>query len=213
MVSSLVAQLATNSSLNLGVRKPGQSYLFTGRDAYKHDLDSIHPLAVNALLQLASLNPVLRSYKNVLFSDAVKGLDRTMLSGEANVELDRNIAAFLPLLGPYLMDGPSGKVIEWLVRRFRCGHNAPCTFVHITDAPMHQNQRVQRPRRPCTVLAVPRISPFCENAHYSPHKVHLPCTLTLPSHLITLPQTTIRLELSHPLQVRCSDRPTRLPRH
>lgn len=125
MVSSLAAQLAQNASLNAALlvdrsrRKPGESYLFTGRDADQHDLESIHALGVNGFLHLASLSASLRIFEDALFSDATKGLDRTLQSADVNAELNRTIAAFLPLLGPYLMEAPTGKVIEWLVRRFR----------------------------------------------------------------------------------------------
>ena len=126
MVSSLVAQLAQSASLNSALlvdrsrRKSGESYLFTGREADQHDLESIHALGVNGLLHLASLSSALRPFEESLFSDASKVMDRTLLSADANVQLDKTIAAFLSLLGPYLMEIPTGKVLEWLVRRFRC---------------------------------------------------------------------------------------------
>ncbi|KAF8966928.1 armadillo-type protein [Flammula alnicola] len=40
-------------------------------------------------------------------------------SREAIEELDKAIEEFLWLLSPYLMEPPAGKVLEWLVRRFR----------------------------------------------------------------------------------------------
>ncbi|TFY70773.1 hypothetical protein EVG20_g2223 [Dentipellis fragilis] len=125
MVTSLAAQLAQNTSLNSALlvdrsrRKPTASYLFTGRDADQHDLDSIHALASNAFLQLRQLSPALYTYEAILFSDAAKGVDRTLLQADAAKELDANIKAALSLLGPYLMEAPTAKVLEWLVRRFR----------------------------------------------------------------------------------------------
>jgi U3 small nucleolar RNA-associated protein 10 len=50
----------------------------------------------------------------------VKDVDRTLLSKDKNEELDGNLKGFLRLLGPWLMEGMVGKVLEWLVRRFRC---------------------------------------------------------------------------------------------
>ena len=126
MASSLAAQLAQNASLNSALllertrRRPTESYLFTSREADHHDLDSLHALAANAFIQLKQLNPAVAKYEDALFSDAVKGVDRTMLSGEDVKELNKNIKAFMPLLGKNLMDGPTGRVLEWLVRRFRC---------------------------------------------------------------------------------------------
>lgn len=125
MSSSLAAQLAQTSSLNSSLlvdrsrRTPTESYLFTGREADQHDLDSLHALASNAFLQLRQLNPSFRAYYDALFSDAARSIDRTLLGGDEAKELHRSIAGFLPLLGPWLMEAPSGKVLEWLVRRFR----------------------------------------------------------------------------------------------
>lgn len=125
MVSSLAAQLAQHASLNTALlvdksrRKSGESYLFTGREADQHDLESVHALGINGLLQLASLSPILRPFEDSLFSDAAKATDRTLQPAEANAELDKHLAAFLRLLGPFLLEAPTGKIIEWLVRRFR----------------------------------------------------------------------------------------------
>ncbi|KAI0070967.1 hypothetical protein K474DRAFT_1669523 [Panus rudis PR-1116 ss-1] len=125
MPSSLAAQLAKSTSLNTSLlserarRKPTQSYLFTSREADQHDLDSIHALGVNGLTQLALIEPTLNSYESQLFSDAAKSTDRTLLPKEEDAALGSAIDEFLPLLGPFLLESPTGKVIEWLVRRFR----------------------------------------------------------------------------------------------
>jgi U3 small nucleolar RNA-associated protein 10 len=125
MSSSLAAQLAQATSLNAAIlvdrtrRKATQSYLFTGREADKHDLESIHALGLNAFIQLCQWNPAIQSYENALFSDAAKALDRTLLPVIEAKELDRNISSFLPFLGKDLTEMPTGRVLEWLVRRFR----------------------------------------------------------------------------------------------
>ena len=126
MPPSLATQLAQGASLNSVLlldrarRNPTQSYLFTGREADNHDLESIHALAWNALVQLRQWKPALQSYETLLFSDAAKGLDRTLIPADEAKELDAKISAFLPLLGKDLMEMPIGRVLEWLVRRFRC---------------------------------------------------------------------------------------------
>ncbi|KAG7447396.1 uncharacterized protein BT62DRAFT_967377 [Guyanagaster necrorhizus] len=125
MASSLARQLAQGASLNRALlidrsrRKPVESYLFTGGEADLHDLESIHALGTNGFLQLVSITPTLSKFEGPLFSDASKETDRTLLPSEALAELDETIAAFLVQLGPYLMEAPTGKIIEWLVRRFR----------------------------------------------------------------------------------------------
>ncbi|KAI0369251.1 hypothetical protein BV20DRAFT_968110 [Pilatotrama ljubarskyi] len=126
MVSSLAEQLAKSASLNANLlnekaRKQVQSesYLFSPKEARQHDIESLHALGVNGFLQLKSLQPAVAPFEQHLFSDAAKSLDRTLQPAEQNAKLDATIAAFLPLIGPFLLDPPSGKVLEWLVRRFR----------------------------------------------------------------------------------------------
>ena len=125
LMSSLAAQLAKNASLNASLlvdrsrRKPTTSYLFTGKDADQHDLEAIHALGVNSLLELCSVNPKLRKFEDSLFSEHAKETDRTLLTSEAVEELDEAIEEFLFFLGPYLMEPPTSKILEWLVRRFR----------------------------------------------------------------------------------------------
>lgn len=139
MPSALAGQLAASASLNASLldtskRRRTESYFFTGRDADLHDLDAIHALAGNAFAQLCSLSPVFSArtiklgsdgsslsvdFHQTLFSDAARNMDRTMQSLEVNANLDRTLNAFLYLLGPWLMEAPTSKVLEWLVRRFR----------------------------------------------------------------------------------------------
>ncbi|KAI0776755.1 hypothetical protein BD413DRAFT_469201 [Trametes elegans] len=126
MVSSLAEQLARSASLNANLlnekaRKQAQSesYLFSPKEARQHDLESLHALGVNGFLQLRALQPAVAPFEQQLFSDAAKALDRTLQPAEQNAKLDAAISSFLPLLGPFLLDAPTGKVLEWLVRRFR----------------------------------------------------------------------------------------------
>ncbi|KAG9310969.1 hypothetical protein JVU11DRAFT_8847 [Chiua virens] len=140
MPSALAAQLAASTSLNASLlqdrskKRKTESYLFTGRDADLHDIDSIHALASTAFSHLRSLSPVFSSktvkfgadgsslsvdLEQELFSDAARVLDRTLQTNELNATLDRHIDVLLALLGPWLMEAPTSKILEWLVRRFR----------------------------------------------------------------------------------------------
>jgi U3 small nucleolar RNA-associated protein 10 len=125
MASSLAKQLAQGASLNASLfvdrsrRQPSQSYLFTPRQADQHDLHSIHALGANGFQQLKSIEPKISIYEDTLFSDAAKATDRTLQTSEANQTLDTAVDGLLLLLGPHLLEAPSGKVLEWLVRRFR----------------------------------------------------------------------------------------------
>lgn len=123
MPSSLATQLIQNASLNAALlsttrRKP-ESYIFPSSQASTHDIESIHFIASNAFLQLTSVQPSCRKYEGALFSDAVKDVDRTLLSKDKDEELDEQLRGFMRLLGPWLMEGMVGKILEWLVRRFR----------------------------------------------------------------------------------------------
>ncbi|KAI6037989.1 hypothetical protein EDC04DRAFT_2699173 [Pisolithus marmoratus] len=140
MPSALASQLAASASLNASLlqdrskKRQTDSYLFTGRDAANHDLDSVHAIATSAFSHLCALSPIFLSqtvkygpdgssinvdFEQTLFSDAAKNIDRTLQTRDVIANLDRNINAFLVLLGPWLMEAPTGKVLEWLVRRFR----------------------------------------------------------------------------------------------
>ena len=126
MASSLAQQLAKGASINaalLNERSRGQavseSYLFSPKEARQHDIDSLHALGLNGFLQLRSLQPDIAGFEQSLFSDAAKSLDRTLQSAEQNADLDATISDFLVFLGPFLLEAPTGKVLEWLVRRFR----------------------------------------------------------------------------------------------
>ncbi|KJA24974.1 hypothetical protein HYPSUDRAFT_200217 [Hypholoma sublateritium FD-334 SS-4] len=113
-MSSLATQLAQTSSLNASLlvdrsrRKVTLSYLFTGREADQHDVEAIHALGVNSLIHLSAIHPGHRSHAA---ADG-GGLE------EAE-ELNKTLEEFLWLLSPYLLEPPTGKIIEWLVRIFR----------------------------------------------------------------------------------------------
>ncbi|KAH6904492.1 hypothetical protein BKA70DRAFT_1373519 [Coprinopsis sp. MPI-PUGE-AT-0042] len=114
-----------NASLNAALyvdrsrRKATPSYLFTGRGADEYDLETIYSIGVNSFLHLASIFPPLETYEDALFSERAKNTDRTLLSPDAIAELDKALEEFLVLLGPYLMEAPTGRVLEFLVKRFR----------------------------------------------------------------------------------------------
>ena len=124
MVSSLAAQLAKGASVNAHLlvdrtkRKYAQSYLFTGKEAEQYDLDSIHALALNGFSQLVSLEPSFSQFEE-LVDDRSRTLDRTLLRREDDNELSAKLRLVLLRLGPFLVETPTAKFLEWLVRRYR----------------------------------------------------------------------------------------------
>lgn len=107
---SLAKQLTKSTLLT----NKTQSYLFTAKEAAQHDLESLHALALSALPADTDL---IRFSK--LFGDSSKDLDRALLTKEDNEKLNKLIKDYLALLSPNLLSARSGRILEWLVRRFR----------------------------------------------------------------------------------------------
>lgn len=151
MSSSLAAQLLQGASLNSAQllergakRKPTESYLFSGRDANQHDLESLHALASSAFIQLKALNPSLSVYEDGLLSDRSRLIDRTLLGAEDREELDGQLRGLLARLGRHLMEVPTGRVLEWLVRRKPNTHLAH----HILGCRSHLQQNLDMNNHP-----------------------------------------------------------------
>ncbi len=107
-------------------QRAGTTYLFTSSYAQTDDVESIHALALNALGQLRLIYPVFRDldspsneYYQLLFSPRAKETDRTLLGKDEAKAVDDALKHCLRILGPCLLDSAAGKVVEWLVRRFR----------------------------------------------------------------------------------------------
>lgn len=127
MVSSLATQLAQGASLNAPILSENQrkkhssvSYLFTSSKHGTDDLDALLALAQNAFAQLEQLNPSFSDVEEELFSHKARDTDRTLLKKSDVDALDEAIGRCLKLLGPWLMEDIVGRVLEWLVKRFRC---------------------------------------------------------------------------------------------
>ncbi|KAJ7884545.1 hypothetical protein B0H14DRAFT_3742152 [Mycena olivaceomarginata] len=129
IVSSLAVQFAKGASLNTTLlvdrsrRKAADSYLFTGREADQHDLESIHALGANGFLQLTTLNPAFREFEDPLFSDGLRDTDRTFLSTEAITQLGLGISGFLSLLAGSLCDGGADRKGSRMAVSYRCRIN------------------------------------------------------------------------------------------
>ncbi|KAG9005674.1 snoRNA-binding rRNA-processing protein utp10 [Tulasnella sp. JGI-2019a] len=126
MPSALATQLSQNVSLNAELlgnirrqRHYGFTYLFSSQEAAEHDLDSICALGQNGFAALCVLDPTLEEVGRDIFSNAARAVDRTVIPPEQLVALQEVIARFMWKLSKYLMEPPAGKVLEWLVRRYR----------------------------------------------------------------------------------------------
>jgi U3 small nucleolar RNA-associated protein 10 len=96
------------------------SFLFDAKQAADYDLLSIYDLGVAGLRELEELNESRFSeFHHTLFSEQMKGFDRTIKTKEENNMLDESIMEFLQCLSQYFLTKSAGKCLEWLIRRFR----------------------------------------------------------------------------------------------
>ncbi|EJD05052.1 uncharacterized protein FOMMEDRAFT_105292 [Fomitiporia mediterranea MF3/22] len=134
MPTALASQLAKGVSLNAPLlsetaRKKhfaSSSYLFSASTKGQiDDLDSIHALVLNALAQLRHIYPSVAAFDEqsqeyrLLFSQRARETDRTLLAKDDLAELNAALKSCLSALGTCLMENTAGRIIEWLVRRFR----------------------------------------------------------------------------------------------
>lgn len=126
MPSALATQLSKNTSLNTELLKNtrkqrhyGFTYLFSSEEAARHDLDSIYALGQNGFAALCALDPLLEELGRDIFSNAGRVVDRTVIPPDQLAALQGALTRFMRRISMYLMEPPAGKVLEWLVRRFR----------------------------------------------------------------------------------------------
>ncbi|KAG1122717.1 hypothetical protein G6F42_011219 [Rhizopus arrhizus] len=123
-MSSLKQQLKKIGTLDLrnvseASRKTKASFLFSAREAADQDLETIYSIAYNGIMELVILDEKFSAFEKTLFSEGMKSVDRILQTKEENEKLDASINAFLSQLSPYFLLKPSGKVLEYLIRRFR----------------------------------------------------------------------------------------------
>uniref|UniRef100_UPI00398EA4BE HEAT repeat-containing protein 1 isoform X2 n=1 Tax=Pristiophorus japonicus TaxID=55135 RepID=UPI00398EA4BE len=70
------------------------------------------------LEELIGIDPSFEEFQSTLFSEASKGLERSVQTKEVNAQLNMNILVFLTRLSPYFMLKPAQKCLEWLIHRF-----------------------------------------------------------------------------------------------
>ncbi|KAG2204341.1 hypothetical protein INT47_009383 [Mucor saturninus] len=123
-MSSLKQQLKKIGTLDLrnvteASRKSRASFLFSAREAADQDLETIYSIAYNGIMELVILDEKFAPFEKTLFSERMKSVDRILQTKEENKKLNASIDAFLCQLSPYFLLKPSGKVLEYLIRRFR----------------------------------------------------------------------------------------------
>ncbi|KAI1320098.1 HEAT repeat-containing protein 1 [Mortierella claussenii] len=123
-MSSLAQQLKRigTADANKGSEKAARhraSFLFDSKQAADYDIDTIFSIGANGIAELKQLDEKFAPFEQTLFSESMKSVDRVLQTNEDNAKLDESIALFLRQLSPYFLLKPSGKALEWLIRRFR----------------------------------------------------------------------------------------------
>ncbi|KAG0145329.1 hypothetical protein CROQUDRAFT_45889 [Cronartium quercuum f. sp. fusiforme G11] len=123
-MASLRAQLASLAQSNpdstrLDSVARRDSYIYSPTQAGKLSLDQVHQIGLDGLQQLIIADNTFQEFRNLLFGEAAKRTDRTLLDPEAATDLKQTIDKFLFRLAPHILTKPSAYAIEWLVRRFR----------------------------------------------------------------------------------------------
>lgn len=115
-----IAQLASHDAARINKPSKRDSYLFQPNQAAELDIGDIHLLAIGGFDQLKELDTSFEDFESSLFSDSVKDLDRTSLNQAQVDQLNTTLNRFLVKLSPHLPTRAAAKVLEWLIRKFRC---------------------------------------------------------------------------------------------
>ncbi|GFY84407.1 ARM repeat superfamily protein [Actinidia rufa] len=125
MATSIASQLQALKSLITTDSQPQKrpftrpSILFGPKEAADIDLDTLLSLALSGLEVLISTNERFRKYKNDLFSQKSRELDRELMGIEENNQMNVVISSYLRLLSEYFQLPSALKTLEYLVRRYK----------------------------------------------------------------------------------------------
>ncbi|PWA00872.1 hypothetical protein BB558_003057 [Smittium angustum] len=95
------------------------SFLYTSKRAADLSNDDIYEVGIDGLSQLILIDRKFERYSQTLLSLEYKQKDRILLTKEQNKELDLELNNLIIHLSAHFLTRPAGKVLEWLIRRFR----------------------------------------------------------------------------------------------
>ncbi|KAJ3496137.1 hypothetical protein NLG97_g2880 [Lecanicillium saksenae] len=126
MATSLAAQLAqvaanSKSTLNVKAQKAAhsKSLIWEPKVAASQSLQTLYATCFQGFEDLCQLDARFVPFQATIFSEESQDQDRTQLTSAENVELNRQVEAFLRLVSGRLRLMPAIKAVEWLIRRFR----------------------------------------------------------------------------------------------
>ncbi|KAJ3372811.1 HEAT repeat-containing protein 1 [Allomyces arbusculus] len=100
-----------------GKQRP--SFLFDPKVAATYDLDTMYNIGCNGFAELVQIDDRFTQWETPLFSEAARDTDRVTMDQAFNKKLDKALHGMLVALSPHFLLKPVGKVLEWLIRRFR----------------------------------------------------------------------------------------------
>ncbi|XP_048446393.1 LOW QUALITY PROTEIN: uncharacterized protein At3g06530-like [Pyrus x bretschneideri] len=128
MATSIAAQLEAIKSVIQADTEPSgsskrpftrPSILFDAKEAADIDVHTIFSIALQGLEVLVSVDERFRIYKNDLFSQKSKDLDRELMGIDDNNQINASISSYLRLLSGYFELSSSIKTLEYLIRRYK----------------------------------------------------------------------------------------------
>lgn len=96
-----------------------KSLIWEPRVAASQSYQTLYTTCHQGFEELCQLDVRFTRFEATIFNVESQNQDRTQLSKDENEELDKQIDAFLRLVGGRLRLMPAIKAIEWLIRRFR----------------------------------------------------------------------------------------------
>ncbi|ONI24972.1 hypothetical protein PRUPE_2G273000 [Prunus persica] len=112
-----VIQADTEPSVKRPFTRP--SILFDAKEAADIDIDTIFSIALQGLDVLVITDERFRIYKNDLFSQKSRELDRELMGIEENNGINVSISSYLRLLSGHFELPSSIKTLEYLIRRYK----------------------------------------------------------------------------------------------
>lgn len=117
--ASVALDRKTRSKIHL------RSLIFDAKVAGAQDYDYIYQIACEGLVELEQIDPRFGKFWATLFAETSVLFDRNVQTADVLQTLQRNIEAFVNMLGAYYQVAPALKAMEWLVRRYHVNIHLP----------------------------------------------------------------------------------------
>ncbi|OLL27008.1 U3 small nucleolar RNA-associated protein 10 [Neolecta irregularis DAH-3] len=119
------------------------SLLYDISEAAEKNIDTIYEIGREAFDELCEIDPRLRQFETILFSEGSKNVDRFLQTKADNDALNGVLSTFIHILSPHFLLGATTRALEWLVRRFRI-HNYNAETLLLTFLPYYSHPTFAR---------------------------------------------------------------------